>query len=235
MFHPSATAAAQIAQESGRPFDHAIDVDGFPMDVHSDPFKLLVSPLDPGAVWDRSESITTESGRPLRALDLESSVIVALIHGLRDNFADLLHLYDLDLLLDADPDWDFIENHTSLEGWTSLLRFALSFACDQLSRIPPIDTTVPPISSAVMSRVWPRQILLQGNDSFVASLRRQALVGLFIAGRRMEVSQSLVRRLVPPRAVIESTGVQHEDVPYPMALCRWRKGQRDHINSIRDS
>ena len=235
LFLPSATAAAQLAEESGRPFDHGVDVDGFPIDVHSDPFKLPVSPVDMSTVWDRANSITTKSERPLRALALETSVIVALIHGLRDNFADLLHVYDLNLLFDADPDWGFIEQYASREGWTSLLRFAVGFSCDVLDRPPPIDTIIPPITAAVMNRIWPRRMLLQGNDSVSLSLRRQAMTGLFITGRRTEASKSLVRRLAPPRAVIESAGSGHRSAPYPVALYRWRKRQRDHVGSIRDS
>ena len=158
-------------------------------------------------------------------LDLEVSMVQALLHLFRDNFADLLHVYDIQLMIDKDPDWSFIESYATDEGLTDVVRFSLATVCDVLGRPSPLSRDISPISQTLIWILWPQRLLLRGNESLARSRRRQSLASLLVAGQRLEVARALVGRAFPPRSVIDDR-FEGCDCPYPIALLRWRLSQR---------
>lgn len=229
-FDPEVAAAANALISMGLPFDYAIRVAGVSIDIHSDPLKLPVPQRHTTILWDRSRSVDVGIDMATRATDLETSIVVALVHGLRDNFPDLLHLVELAMLCDSEPapDWQFIEEYASREGILEIVRYATAVAFDLLGRHSPLPPATR-IDARVSTRLlWPRRKLLMGDQGVVASLRRQALVGLMMRGRRLEVARALAHRLAPPRALVDLDR-ESRDLPYPIGVYRWRRRQRARL------
>jgi hypothetical protein len=75
-----------------------------------------------------------------------------------------------------------------------------------------------------MESVWPRGSLLQGADSTGLSIRQQSALGILARGRSPELAGAYVKRLAPPREVIDlRAGSSHD--PYAVALLGWRLSQ----------
>ncbi len=229
---PKSRAVVDAMVAEGRVFEYPLFIDGVTVDLHLDPMNLVVPIRQRAVVWERTECIDIGEGRRVRGLDLELSIIQALLHLLRDGFADLLHVYDLSLMLDDDPDWGFIQQFADTEGLTDAIRFSVGVVCDILDRPPPIPTDLSPYSQAVTAIVWPRRSRLGGFDGAFDGPHRQSLASLLISGRRLAVASALARRVFPPRVVIDdrSPGC---DCPYPIALLRWRLAQRTEIKRRR--
>jgi len=218
--------------ETGRVFEHTVKVQGVTFDVHVDPMNLVVRSRQDQLVWARTQNIFMPTGREVRALDLELSIVNSLLNAFRDNFADLLHIYDIALMLEHDPDWEFIAEFAETEGWTDLVRVSLGFVCDVLQIPSPLPRATSLSTKIILDAIWPNRILGRGDHSLVTSYRRQSLASLLIAGRRLTVTRALLQRLFPERAVIDlrfpdSTG------SYPAALYQWRMEQRRRSQELR--
>ena len=59
---------------------------------------LIVPARRPEAIWNHTEVVESQIGPDFRSLDHELSIIQALLNLVRDNFADLLHVYDIALI-----------------------------------------------------------------------------------------------------------------------------------------
>jgi len=231
--HETRSAVETMVAE-GRVFEESITVSGSTVDLHRDPMNMvLVSRLEQES-WNSTIPFELTNGTILHTLGLEWSIVQALLHGFRDNFADLLHIYDLDLMFDDDPDWDRIATIAETEGWTDIIRFATAFVADALGRPSPLPRHIKRSSLLLIRRIWPNYLLLKGADSVVTSLRRQSALSLLTRGRRSELSLAYMKRIAPSRAVIDLRS-QPSDDPYAVALYRWRREQRRTNLDMKDN
>lgn len=221
----SSRAAVEAMVSEGRVFEYTMLVDGVTVDLHIDPMNLVVLTRRRHDLWDRLDKIETVTGRSIGAMDLELSIVQALLHLFRDNFADLLHIYDVGLMLDEEPDFGFIASYTDAEGITDPIRFSVAVVSDVLGRPSPLPRRISRSNSWLIRAIWPKRIRLNGNESISRSYRRQSLASLLVSGRRREVTDALARRAFPPRTVIDDR-FEGCDCPYPIALLRWRLAQR---------
>ena len=173
---PANGAVVEHMVDHGHTFEYALSVDGVDIDLHLDPMNLVV----PSRQRDPSGSGPNHSpslgGPTVRVLDLELSLIQSLIHLLRDNFADLLHINDVRLMIDEDPDWDFIATFAEAEGWTDIIRFSLGYVCDVLDVPSPLPRDLARTSRILIGLAWPERIRLRGRQSIARSQRRQSRV-----------------------------------------------------------
>ena len=95
------TSEIEALTSNGSVFEVMAVVDGVAVDIHSDPMNMIVPSKDPEERWSRTISVATPSGSEFRTLDLEDSIIQSLLNSFRDNFADLLHINDLRLMIAA--------------------------------------------------------------------------------------------------------------------------------------
>jgi hypothetical protein len=209
-------------------------VDGVAIDLHRDPMNMIVPMRNRQLPWERTEWMSIGEGQAIRVLDLETSVLQALLHLFRDNFADLLHIADIGLMMDQEPDWDFVARTAASEGWTDIVRESLGFICDILGRESPLPRTLSVANRALIRAVWPHRIRLEGAASLGRSDRRQSLVSLLIRNRRFDVTRALARRTFPSRMVIEDR-FENAGGSYPLALYRWRRSQRAEIVRFREA
>ncbi len=221
---------AMIAEQ--RIFEYTIYIGETSIDIHRDPWNLLLTPQQQDLIWQRTVQLALPDGRTVRTLDLEMSVVMALVHLLRDTFADLMHFYDIDLMINANPDWDFIAAFAEEEGWTDLVRFSLGLVCDVLDRPSPLPRDIGLVSRIITGILWPRRLLLRGTGSVVKSHRRQFFSSLLVSGRRRDVADALIRRIFPPRAMIDYRFPDF-DGPYLLALLRWRQSQHREYRTFR--
>jgi hypothetical protein len=228
----AASHAVDAMLRKGSVFEQSLDVGGTTVDLHVDPMNLVIPTRGQRILWQRTERIDLGADRSVRTLDLELSMIQALLHLMRDDFADLLHVDDIARMLDADPDWSFIEAFATGEGWRDLVRFSLSVVCDILRRPSPLSPTLTASNSALTRLFWPERIRLRGTDRVFQGAQRQSTASLLVTGRRFEVAGALTRRLFPPRSVIDE---RHPNAgsPYPVALVGWRRAQRAEIRRQR--
>ena len=225
---PESRIAVDAMVAEGRVFEYSIPIQGIPVDLHIDPMNLVVLTRQRQLVWERAEVLSLPAGRSIKALDLEMSIVQALLHLFRDNFADLLHFCDIDRMINAGPDWEFVTTYAEAEGLTDLIRFSLGYACEILDRPSPLPTEIGRSSRLLIRAIWPRRIRLKGGDSVARSYRRQSLASLLVAGRRIDVARALIGRAFPPRIVIDDR-FEPCGCPYPIALLRWRLAQRSEI------
>ena len=120
-------------------------------------------------------------------------------------------------MIDAEPDWDFVEAFAEAEGWTDLVRFSLGYVCDVLDRPSPLPRDVSRSGQILLKTVWPDRIRLKGQDSWTRSFRRESFASYLVAGRRLDVTQAMVHRFFPPRHVIDDR-YPGCNCPYPVAL-----------------
>jgi hypothetical protein len=209
---------------SGRVFEHSILVEGIQIDLHRDPMNLVLLTRQEHAMWDDTVMVSLPNGLEVRTLSLEWAIIHALLHAFRDNFADLLHIYDLDLMFDDDPNWGYIADIARSEGWTGIIRYATAFVCEVLGRPSPLPKRIARWRLKLIESVWSRDLLLQGAESIVTSMRRQSALDVLTSGRTQELVGAYAKRLTPPREVIDLRAGPTDD-PYPVALFRWRLSQ----------
>jgi hypothetical protein len=209
---------------SGRVFEHSIEVAGIHVDLHRDPMNLVLPTRQEQAMWDDTVTVSLPNGLDVRTLSLEWAIIQALLHSFRDNFADLLHIYDLDLMLNDDPDWGQIAEIARAEGWGDIIRYATAFVCDTLGRPSPLPRQIARWRLKLIESIWSRDLLLQGADSVVTSMRRQSALDVLAKGRNRELAGAYAKRLAPPREVIDLRAGPTDDL-YPVALYRWRLSQ----------
>ncbi len=221
--HFGAAIDAMVAE--GRVFEVPLPTNGTVVDLHRDPMNMILPSVREQDRWDRTVTVALPNGGKVRTLDLEDSVIQALLHLFRDNFADLLHCWDVRLMFDAGPDWDEVERRTAVDGWRDIVRYAAWFVADTFGMASPLPTSIARWRRAVIEAVWPRDLLLQGARSVTRSDRRQSALSLLTARRSTALAAAYARRVFPPRSVIElrsgSTGLS-----YPVALADWRMSQR---------
>lgn len=222
---PESRRAVDAMVAEGRVFEYSMRVHGVAVDLHIDPMNLVILTRQRRLVWQRCESLPLPEGPSIKVLDLELSIVQALLHVFRDNFADLLHLCDVNLMIDSRPDWGFIADYAEAEGLTDIVRFSLGFVCDVFDRPSPMPRSISTVNRALIALIWPARIRLEGDDSVARSYRRQSLASLLVEGRRLDVVRALVRRLFPPRIVIDDR-FEGCECPYPIALLRWRLAQR---------
>lgn len=232
--NPGSRPVIELMIAEGRVFEYPLMVDGVTIDLHLDPMNLVVPTRQRELVWERTDMVDLGGTGQIRVLDLELSIIQALLHLLRDGFSDLLHVYDLSLMLDDDPDWTFIQEFAEIEGLTDAIRFSVSVVSGILNRPAPIPTRISRVNRALAAIAWPQRSRLGGLDGGRGGPHRQALASLLIAGRRLTVASALARRVFPPRLVIDDRHPGHDD-PYPIALLRWRLAQRAERKQERQS
>ena len=229
---PGADAAVAVMVDDGRVFEETITIDGVAVDIHSDPENHVLHPRNNHLMWDHTEPLELPNGETIQVLDLEASLIIALTHLFRDNFADLLHVHDVGRMMNAEPDWQIVADIAESEGWTDLIRFSLGFVCDTLERPSPLPRYTSFTSRGLIRAVWPPSIHLKGMESVIRSHRRHLYTGFLIDGRRREVLMALFQRIFPPRALID---VRIEcSCPYPIALLQWRLAQHAYLKRFRE-
>ncbi len=227
-------AAIDAMVEEDRVFETSVVVDDVMVDVHRDPMNMVTLSNHDHASWFRTVTFELPDGTVARTLGLEDTIIQALLHLFRDNFADLLHINDVRLLMDAEPDWGVVALRAEEEGWTDIIRYATWFVCDTLGRPSPLPTRIARWRKIAIGRVWPREILLQGHRSHAQGARRQSALSLLVTNDPIGLARAYRQRILPPRSVIEHRSGP-SNVPYPLALVRWRLEQRRQARAFRNA
>jgi hypothetical protein len=214
---------AMVAE--GRVFEVTLTTSGADIDLHRDPMNMVLPSARERDRWDRTTTVALTDGTKVRTLDLEDTIILALLHLFRDNFATLLHVNDVRLMMEAGPDWDEVERRAAADGWTDIVRYATWFVASTFGLDSPLPTTIARWRKAVIDTVWPPSLLLHGADSIVRSQRRQSALSLLALDRPGALAGAYARRVIPPRAVIDLRAGP-SDRSYPVALADWRLRQR---------
>ena len=226
---------ATAMTRSERVFELAIPVGASSVDLHRDPANLLVPIRQTTQLWpprERSYVLTPVGG--VETFDDDWSMLIGLIHALRDNFGDLLHVNDLRLMLAASPDWERIDRLADAEGWADLIRYATAFLADTLGVDSPLPRRIRRSAKLVFDSAWPRELLLQGEDSIVRSHQRQSGLSALIRGRSVEVTAASLARAFPTRRIVDQRSGLEDSAPYVLALLRWRASQRRKLIADRD-
>jgi hypothetical protein len=91
-----------------------------------------------------------------------------------------LYIFDLDLVLDEDPDCDLIAGTAAAEGWTDLVRYATALVCNTLGRPSDLPRRIARWSLKLIESIWSRDLLLQGEDRAATSMRQESALGLLL-------------------------------------------------------
>ncbi|MCP3855657.1 MAG: nucleotidyltransferase family protein [Actinomycetia bacterium] len=219
---------------AGRVYEHTVQAEGATFDIHTDIANLILPIRQVELFWERLTQIpcpNCHGDHGPWVMDLDLSLVIAVLHFARDRFVDLRRLNDLKQMLDAGPDWDFISEFVQVEGMRDLISMALDVICDLLGRTHPLP------SASVANRwlasrvVWPEHLHLRGYDERKRRERTaQAAVSLLLSGRRAEVARAVARRVFPPPDLLDAFGYS-ERGPYPVRLVRFRVDQTKELRS----
>ena len=226
---PADIIATKALVEQGRVFEVTTQPGPAPVDLHRDPMNMVLPSRRAEDRWEHTVTVDLPDGTTIRTLDLEDSVIQALLHLLRDNFADLLRINDVRLMMNAEPDWFLIEQRAEEDGWRDLVRYATWYTCEVLGRESPLPVDVARWKRMALGTVWRRNLRLRGPESHGRGMRRQSALDLLSSGRQTQLAKAYAQRFFPPRVVIDARSSE-SSAPYPVALTTWRLRQwRDSV------
>ena len=174
--------------------------DGVSVDLHADVATLGVPSRANELVWERVTSLSFDGGREVPVLDAEGELYALATHLIKDRFARLINHVDVVRLAGrADLDWSAMRRMAAADGLDGLLPLAVEAVHTTL------DVPLPQAFRRPRGRKPLGWSLLHRPGSVLAGTgpppRRQLLVPLVIPGRRGEVLQWLLRRVLPPAEV----------------------------------
>lgn len=209
---------------SERNFEHSVRLGGAKFDIHHDIMNLIVPTRQHRLLWSQhAEPFLVGDVSDVWTLDREMSTLLAITNAGRDGVAQLRHLLDLKMVLDAQPDWALIDRFAAHEGWQPIVHNTLEIGCNLLGYTNPL----PPSrwTKAVFGRAVPARVVLNGRSSLAEMSRRQSAVSALVDRHHLTLVRALSSRVLPPRHVIEARHGASRST-YPLALYRWRREQR---------
>ena len=178
-------------------------VDGVEVDVHFDPLKLeIVESRQPAELLSRMDACDLGS-TTVTGLDPEANLFLALLHLNKDRFRSLIAFSDVRRLLDLVDDWDWILRYAAAEGLRTPIVASLDVVVSTLGLAHDV-----PRPGAVGGRMWklawPPGDRLLGREGLVRFRYRQMLIPLFGRRRAWEAARGLLRRILPPAAMVRA-------------------------------
>jgi hypothetical protein len=212
--------------------------DGVHIDLHFDILKLGIPVRQNDVIWGRTEQLQSPGGHTVRVLDAEASLVLFLLHLLKDRFSYLLGFVDVLHVLDrADIDWEFVDAFVRQEGLENLVYEALETVHETLGLASPVHPDVPGWQKQAWRALWPEAIRLDGHAGRIAHHRRQFWIPMLMSGRRWDGIKATATLAFPPRALMDH---YHPDTtgPYLWRLAvgrtRRRRERRQSIERRRD-
>lgn len=198
---------------------------GVAVDLHFDPLKLGIPIRQTDLVWSRTERYPTPSGREVRVLDPELSLIHFIFHVLKDRFSYLRGLVDITRLIEREPlDWEFIDSFLRTEGLEAPAYLTLEALYAELGRNTPPIPEVAGWRPYAYRALWPERIRLNGRIGWVGHHRRQLWIPMIGRGRTREGMAHLRTSLIPPPVILD---LYNADVSGSylrrLAVGRWRR------------
>lgn len=211
-----------------------VSYEGIDIDLHFDILKLGVPLRHNDTIWDRTVDVRSPGGAAVRALDAETSLVLFLLHLLKDRFAFLLGYVDIVRIIErSDVDWDFVEDFLESDGLTPPAQHAMNAVCETLGVSNPLARRVHGWRGAATRVLWPASMRLGGVVGRLTHHRRQFLLPFLMPGHERAGARALLRLAVPPASLID---YHHPDtagpVPWRLAVGRVRRA-RERRQAIR--
>lgn len=215
---------------SGRIQSVLAEIDGVPVDLHVDLFKLGFGSRNPQSIWAGVEEYEG-SGRIYQTIEPALSLLHLLVHLNRDRFRRLLGYVDVYVIASSGlVDWDRFWQHARREGLESIASEVLRAVHEVIPLIvPATPNTWSPRAWAwsprawAWRRLWPPSSRLSGHmGQFRFSRRAQFFLPFLCKGRTREAIALLGSRLLPPAELVD---FHHPNVvagPYLWRLVRGR-------------
>jgi hypothetical protein len=197
-----------------------VRVDGVPVDVHFDLFKLGIPTRQRDLVWTRCGVHPLPDGTTMRVPDAELSLIHLVLHLNKDSFPRLLGYADIARILEREHlDWDVIDRFVRTEGLDVVTYCSLAHVVRTLDLRTP--SSVPRgLRTRVWAMVWPDAVTLLG-DSGTDRSRRQDVIPFLARGRMIDTARWLRAIAFPaPSTVV----LRYHDLPGPY-LWRLTRGR----------
>jgi Uncharacterised nucleotidyltransferase len=198
---PTHPLCGQVRRLAERGLLQSIDLefDGVPVDLHWDILKLGIPSRSRQAVWDRTVAVKLPDGRPVRALDAESSLVHFLVHLNKDRFRRLLGFVDVARIqAREDLDLDAVERLVDADGIEASVSASWDVVAGTLG-VPsgnPLRAT--PVRSLVWHIAWRPSVRLRAAESTIRFRHRQWLIAVLGHGRTVEALRCWIRETFPP-------------------------------------
>ncbi len=211
----------------------SVDVayDGVSIDLHFDIMKLGIPVRGSDAIWQRTEHLESPAGNAVRVLDPETSLILFLLHLLKDRFSYLLGFVDVVHVLEReDIDWGFVDDFLGHEGLSVLVYETLDTVYETLSLPNPRPVPQRGWRRKAWQLLWPERIRLGGHSGRVAHHRRQFWFPFLMPGRELDGIKAIAGLAFPPRTLMDH---YHPDTEGPylwrLAVGRMRRTRERRI------
>jgi hypothetical protein len=219
--HPLVEVVDSLVDSGGV---QSVDVrlDGQPVDVHFDLYKLGYAMRAPDVVWEHTEEIVAPDGTLVRVLRPELALVHFLVHANKDSFPRLIGYADVVRVMGRrDLDWDLVVQLAGVEGLTDVVACALDTITDALDVAPGPLPRRAGLRTRVWRITWPERVTLLGASGPTRS-RRQEVLPFLVRGRLVDAMRAAVRIVLPARAAVVArySGVRG---PYPVRLVRGRR------------
>jgi hypothetical protein len=198
-----------------------VRVDGEPVDVHFDLYKLGFAMRAPALVWEHTDEVAGPDGTPVRVLSPELALVHFLVHANKDSFPRLIGYADVVRVMGrADLDWDLVGELADAEGLADVTACALDTISRALEVAPAPIPRRAGLRTLVWQVTWPDRVTLQGASGPSRS-RRQEVLPFLVRGRVVDATRAAVRIVLPARAAVVQR-YSHIPGPYPVRLLRGR-------------
>jgi hypothetical protein len=190
-----------------------IQVNGFPVDLHTEPLRVGPRLQNPQLWWNRTITVDIPGVGAVRALDPEASLVAFLLHQARDRFRYLLGAAEYRLRLDGEIDWAGVRQLAEAEGlWEQV-----AVSAESLASILGIPSPVEPPRNwrtSTWRRLWAPPVQLPGPQGRLRHNRRGVwLMPLLARGRTTGSLRWIARSLAPPDGALRIRN-PHDRGPY---------------------
>lgn len=209
-----------------------VHLKGTAVDVHLDMLKLELLPSShPEKLWAAMEEVEV-SGTTVLTPDPSLSLVLTLLHIMRDRFRWLGAYADVARMTrSGQPDMAEVFRIARSEGLDAQVRFALDRINSDLNLgLGELNGTGP--RYWVLGRLWPDVRSLRGTPDMHPPPRSTVKLALLVRGRRMAPILGWLRRLVPSRELLHHY-YPNANGPYWLQLITTRMGKR--IGNLRRS
>ena len=219
LFQPdhALAGAAQRLFDKGRLQGFDVAHNGIWIDFHTDPIKVGVPLPRLEEVWDRTE-VMDLGGVEARVIDLETSILQAVVHLQKDRFSELHGYVDVARMARQEVDWRWLQQYAEEAGLVVHLNEGLNAINEALDLDLPFN---PEQTSTLWQRLWPADTRLRGKVGKTRKVRTHYWIPFTMRGRRWEAFRWWSGVVLPAPEMIDYL---HPEVkgPYLWRLLTYR-------------
>lgn len=237
--HPLASVCGELMSSGDLP-DIPITSGKVLIELHANPFSLILSNQALERIWEHTELYQTKSGASIRRLDSATALVQAIINSAKDNHAYLLQIVEISRAIkDPSIDWRAFTDLVVEHRWESIISDALRYVEQVTGVIAPVELGSTWLSRKILKLIAPQDRRLGGLESW-RHAQRFCKLDFAVPGSRIAAARGILGRTLSSPQLISAYAPDLTG-PYLLRAIRywWRrqqyvKGKRDTLGKMDD-